>query len=143
MTYPSDVDYLFLHIFIAKIRHSHLQVQWGNSNGFFREKGASQVLKRPCRYIFPHFRYTFSRPPFFGLIHWFRAKTTWEAHPTGFLGPKKGILGFPKFFFEKSWIFRAKRNFFIYLYFLSPNVLKVIPDIIYSYFYHTSPFKRV
>ena len=46
--------------------------------------------------------------PFFGLNHWFWPKTTWEAHPSGFLGPTRCILGFPKFFFEKSWVFSEK-----------------------------------
>ena len=50
----------------------------------------------------------FSRPPFFGLIQWFRAKTTWKAHPIGFLSSKRGILAFPKIFSRKSWFFSAK-----------------------------------
>ena len=50
----------------------------------------------------------FSRPPFFGLIQWFRAKTTWKAHPIGFLSSKRGILAFPKNFSRKSWFFSAK-----------------------------------
>ena len=54
------------------------------------------------------FRYTFFRPPFFGLIHWFRAKTTWGTHPTGFLSSKKWILDFFKKNFRKSGLFREK-----------------------------------
>ena len=92
---------------------------------------------------FSTFPVHFFRSPFSGLIHWFRTKTTWETHPTGFLGLKRWILACLKFFSEKSWIFRQKRKFFFYLYFLSRNLLKVIPDIIYSYFYHTIPLKRV
>ena len=56
---------------------------------------------------------------------------------------KKGGFGLFEFFFEKSWIFSEKTEFFFYLYFLSRNVPKVIRDIISKYFYHTSPLKRV
>ena len=58
-------------------------------------------------------------------------------------GPKKGDFGLSEIFFWKIMDFQGETEFFFYLYFLSPNVLKVIPDIIYSYFYHTSPFKQV
>ena len=29
--------------------------------------------------------------PFLGLFNGYRAKTTWETHPTGFLSPKRGF----------------------------------------------------
>ena len=38
--------------------------------------------------------------PFFGLFQWFRAKTTWETHPTGFLSQKKGDFGLFGIFFQ-------------------------------------------
>ena len=44
--------------------------------------------------------------PFFGLFQWFRAKTTWETHPTGFLSPKKGDFGVLKKNSEKFWIIK-------------------------------------
>ena len=50
--------------------------------------------------------------PFIGLFEWFRAKTTWETHPTGFLSQKKGILCFSEFFSKKSMkIFLIIQNF--------------------------------
>ena len=39
---------------------------------------------------------------FFGLFQWFRAKVTWETHPTGFLSQKKGDLGLFRIFFPKN-----------------------------------------
>ena len=89
------------------------------------------------------FQVHFFRPPLFGLIYWFRAKTTWGTYPTGFLSSKKWILGLSEIFSEKSWIFSEKRKFLFYLYFLSPNLVKLFPDKIYYDFYHTSPFKQV
>ena len=64
------------------------------------------------RYLAATFSYicgtVFLLPLFFGLIHWFRAKTAWGTHPTGFLSSKKWILEFFKFFFGKSGFFREK-----------------------------------
>ena len=67
---------------------------------------------------FSTFPVHFFRPPFFGLIHWFRAKTTWENHPNGFLSPKKAILAFSKKISEKSWIFgeKPKKKFLLILF---------------------------
>ena len=50
----------------------------------------------------------FFHVPFFDLIHWFWPKTTWEAHPSGFLGPKRCILDFSKKKSEKSSFFSEK-----------------------------------
>ena len=50
----------------------------------------------------------FFHVPFFDLIHWFWPKTTWEAHPSGFLGPKRCILDFSKKKSEKSPFFSEK-----------------------------------
>ena len=64
------------------------------------------------RYVAATFSYicgtVFLLPLFFGLIHWFRAKTAWGTHPTGFLSSKKWILEFFKIFFGKSGFFREK-----------------------------------
>ena len=48
--------------------------------------------------------------PFLGLFNWFRAKTTWETHPTEFWSTKNRISGFLNFFFEKA--FFIKKIFF-------------------------------
>ena len=63
----------------------------------------------------------FFHPPFFGLNNWFRAKTTWGTHPTGFLSSKKWILGCFNFFSKKSWFFRAKMKFFFSLKLFVPK----------------------
>ena len=46
---------------------------------------------------------------FFGLFNWFRAKTTWETHPTEFWSTKNRISGFLNFFFWKSIVYQ--KNF--------------------------------
>ena len=63
----------------------------------------------------------FFHPPFFGLNNWFRAKTTWGTHPTGFLSSKKWILGCFKIFCEKSWFFGTKIKFFFSLILFVPK----------------------
>ena len=60
-----------------------------------------------------------------------------------FWAQKRGFWAFRNFFLKNHGFSGRNEKFFFYLYFLSRNVLKVIPDIIYSYFYHTSPFKWV
>ena len=37
---------------------------------------------------------------FFDFAQWFRAKTTWETHPTGFLSTKNEDVAFSKIFKE-------------------------------------------
>ena len=59
--------------------------------------------------------------PFLGLFNWYRAKTTWQTHPTGFLSSKKWILAFLKIFFEKSWIFRVKSEILFLLILFVPE----------------------
>ena len=70
--------------------------------------------------------------PFFGLIHKFQPKTTWEAHPSGFLGPNRGILDFSKKKSEKSSFFSEKMK----MVKKSRKSPKLVPGMISYYFCH-------
>ena len=100
-------------------------------------------FKRPCRYIFTHFRYTFSDPHFLVLSIDLELKPHGKLIQSGFWAQNEGFWPFQIFFPENHGFSVQKRKKKIYLYFLYSNVPKLIPDIVCNYFYYTSPPKHV
>ena len=68
----------------------------------------SQIYCRPCRYIFTHFRYTFSKTHFWLFSISLELKPHGKPIQLGFWAQKSGFWAIRNFFFEKSCIFGEK-----------------------------------
>ena len=67
----------------------------------------TQPIKRPCRYIFPHFRYTFSDPHFLVFSNDLELKPHGKPVQLDFWAQKRGFRVFKKNF-RKIMVFQAK-----------------------------------
>ena len=91
------VDWWFVPVQYAKITSHTIDIK-----SSLNKKQDFFILRDHVPTIFSICGALFSPPLFYILIYWIIIKTLWKNHPSMNLSPKKCILGFSNFFFQKS-----------------------------------------